>query len=119
MNSNELTFNEIPQSGFLPNDWGQIDITTYTDYSDDKEVCFKLVVWSLQRKFALLVSDYFVHLELGILKPCSESGLQKYKLGLEVLNRYNPRDIIEDTTEYNVITYSTILKIVHVLYNKY
>jgi len=119
MNTNELTFNELSASDFIPNDWGQIDISAYTLYADDEEVCFKLVLWSLQNKFANLVKSYFEHLNFGINDQGTFNKLKTYKLGLEVLNRYNPRDIVGDTTDYNVITYSTILDILQVLNNKY
>ena len=119
MNTNELTFNELSAGDTIPNDWGHIDISIYTDYSDDKEVCFKLVLWSLQNKFANLVKSYFDHLTFGINKEGTLENLKTFKLGLEVLNRYNPRDIVGDTTDYNTITYSTILDIIQVLYNKY
>ena len=119
MNKNELTFNELSAGDFLPNDWGTIDLTNYSTYLTDEEVCFKLVLWSLQNKFATLVKSYFNHLNFGINSQGTFNKLKTYKLGLEVLNRYNPRDIATDTTDYNTISYSTILDILQVLSNKY
>jgi hypothetical protein len=118
MNSNELTFNELSTGEFVPNDWGHIDIFNY-DYSEDEEVCFKLKVWSLQCKYAELVKCYLGYLSFGY--PCGNmlTKMKIFKSGLEVLNRYDARDIDGDTTDYNVISYSTILNILNILNNKY
>lgn len=118
MHTNELTFNELSASDFIPNDWGHIDISSYTDYADDEEVCFKLAVWSLQCKFAKLVTDYVNHLSYGISQPCKLKELGSFKYGLEVLNNYDPRDIAENTTLHNSLPYGTILKILQKLNNK-
>tara|TARA_R110000803_G_scaffold210806_1_gene283833 strand:- start:1805 stop:2161 length:357 start_codon:yes stop_codon:yes gene_type:complete len=118
MHTNELTFNELSASDFLPNDWGNIDLSGY-DYSADEEVCFKLVVWSLQCKFGGLVEKYFQQLEYGINDTCTLNELLLFKWGLEILNDYNPRDIVTNTTNYNVMKYSIILNILQILNNKY
>lgn len=119
MHINELTYNELSASQFVPNNWGHIDISTYTTYTDDEEVCFKLAVWSLQCKFADLVQEYFYQLEYGTGSECTLDSLLIFKWGLEVLNRYNPRDIVDNTTDYNSISYSEILAILQKLNNKY
>jgi hypothetical protein len=118
MHTNELTYNELSASQFLPNDWGHIDLSGYS-YLEDEEVCFKLAVWSLQCKFGNLIQEYFYQLEYGTSTACKLDSLLVFKWGLEVLNRYNPRDITMDTTDYNVLQYSTILKILQTLHNKY
>ena len=119
MHTNELTFNEIAVSEFIPNIWGTIDIHSYSTYTDDVQVCYKLSVWSLQCEFAKLVNTYVNHLIYGIPQPCELDDLKTFKYGLQVLNNYNPRDINEDTTTYNDIEYSTILKILRILNNKH
>ena len=120
MHSNELTFNELSASDFLSNEWGHIDINTYTAYADDEEVCFKLAVWSMQCKYASLVSTYFSHLNYGIHISNNSLGcLVNFKNALKVLNRYNPRDIVGNTTDYNALSYNTILKLLQTLNNKY
>ena len=98
MHSNELTFNQIAVSEFIPNIWGTIDINSYATYKDDVQVCYKLSVWSLQCKFAKLVNTYVNHLIYGIPQPCNLEELTIFRYGLEVLNDYNPRDINDDTT---------------------
>lgn len=122
MHSNELTYiNELDASDIVPNDWGHIDIYEYDNsgdysvYSDDPEVCFKISVWQLQCKYSKQVLNYVNGLRFGV--DCSElfEKLISFKAGLEVLNRYNPRDIVEDTTDYNVVSYSTIRKILNKL----
>jgi len=128
MQSNELTFNQIAVSQFIPNIWGTIDTGAYPAasgvYTDDVQVCYKLSVWSLQCKFAKLVNTYVNHLTYGIPQPCKLEELTVFKYGLEVLNDYNPRDIPllaggAGTVVYNSTKYSTILKILQTLNNKY
>lgn len=119
MHTNELTFNKLSAGDFIDLEWGHIDISGYANYTDDEEVCFKLAVWSLQCKFGQLVNKYFRELSYGIVRACTLEDLIDYKRGLEVLNRYDPRDIDGDTTDYNVIEYSKILKILQQLHKKY
>lgn len=119
MNSNELTFNELSAADILANDWGTIDISAYVAARDDEEVCFKLNVWLLQVKFKNLVKDYVNSLVYGVSSAIKASELLTFKRGLQILNKYNPRDIDGDTTLYNVLTYSRILKILQILSKKY
>jgi len=111
MNANELTYNELDPQDFIPVDWCSIDLTSY-EYTVDLEVCFKLQVWNLQCKFGKLVSKYVDHLKYGINCDDLFITLTKFKLGLEILNNYNPRDIANKTNYYNTIDYSTIIKII-------
>jgi hypothetical protein len=118
MHTNELTFNELSAGDFIDNLWGQIDISQHEeDPRKDEEVCFKLAVWSLQCKFGKLVNKYFQQLHYGVGKTCTFEELLNFKRGLEVLNCYNPRDIENRTTDYNTITYDTILGILRNLNN--
>jgi hypothetical protein len=98
---------------------GQIDISDFPDAYKDPAVCFKLKLWSLQCKFARLVDKYFKESAYSVKPQCSIEELLTFKRGLEVLNAYDPRDIEEDTTDYNFISYSEILKILQVLFKKY
>jgi hypothetical protein len=116
--TNEITFNELSASDIL-NEYGYIDISGYTTYTEDEEVCFKLAVWDLQCKFATLVRQYADHLNYGIHTNSGIDCLKTFKNGLQLLNRYDPRDIAGDTTDYNTLTYSTILNILQTLYKKY
>ena len=117
MHTNEITYNELSASDFIDVKWETIDISNYSNYTDDEEVCFKLAVWSLQCKFGKLVKKYFDGLNYGVTSQCTLEKLLDFKRGLEVLNRYDPRDIEDDTTDYNEITYSKILKILEKLSN--
>lgn len=112
MHTNELTFNELSITDFLPNDWGHIDITNNTI---DDEICFKLIVWSLQCKYSSLLMSHVNNLQYGISNVCDLITLKKFKWGLEILNNYNPRDIENNTTIYNNISYSKILNILQIL----
>lgn len=119
MHTNEITYNELSAGDFIANDWGHIDITSYADYADDEEVCFKLAVWSMQCKYGNCVAKYYSALEYGIASSSQLSKLKTFKDALKVLNRYNPRDIENNTTDYNTISYSTILNILQILHKKY
>ena len=116
--TNEITFN-ILSAGDILNNWGQIDLSGYPTYEDDEEVCFKLSVWSLQCKFATLVTNYSNHLTYGVKCGKDQKCLKIFQNGLKLLNRYDPRDIVGDTTDYNNLPYSTILTIINTLHNKY
>jgi hypothetical protein len=116
MNSNELTFNELAPQDLLLVDWSSIDLEDYPgDYTQDVEVCFKLQIWKLQCKFGTLVNKYINNLIYGI--NCEELfvTLFRFKLGLEILQKYDPRDITTNTTDYNSLTYNTIIKIIEKL----
>jgi len=120
MHTNELTYNELSAQDIIPNDWGHIDVNEYSSsdydvYSDDPEVCFKMSVWLLQCNYSKLVLNYVNAIRFGI--ECSDlfEKLIAFKAGLEVLNKYNPRDIVNETTDYNIIKYSTIRKILNKL----
>jgi hypothetical protein len=114
---NELTYNELSEGAIIPNDWGHLDFSVYTDYVNDEEACFKLKVWVLQCKYGELVTKYINHLSYGIKCENLLITLLKFKRGLEVLNRYNPRDISGKTTDYNTIEYSIIASILTKLNN--
>lgn len=119
MHTNELTFNELSASDFIDLEWGHIDINNYAEAREDEEVCFKLAVWSLQCKFGKLVSKHFQELSYGIVNSCPLDNLLTFKRGLEVLNNYDPRDIENRTTDFNVIEYNVILDILQTLHKKY
>jgi len=108
MNTNELTYNQIIAGDIIPNDWCSI---SNTDYSN-KEICFKLTVWSLQCKFSKKVLEYINKLNYGITADCLLQDLLIFKYGLEVLNRYNPKYFgTAQGAELNTINYDTIVKI--------
>lgn len=82
------------------------------DYTNDKEICFKLTVWSLQCKFSKRVLDYINRISYGIPSDCLLDELIIFRYGLEVLNRYNPKYFGTTLgTELNTINYNTIVKI--------
>ena len=90
---------------------GEVGVAS-ADYTLNKEICFKLTVWSLQCKFSKKVLQYINKLSYGIMADCLLQDLFLFKYGLEVLNRYNPKYF--GTTEgedLNTINYDTIVKI--------
>jgi len=118
--SNEITYNDL-DAGDITNDFqfNYIDISAYTAYTTDSEVCFKLKVWDLQCKYSCLVEKYNSHLIYGVATQEMLDKLSIFRHGLIVLNSYNPRDIDADTVLYNAITYTCIQSILQTLYNKY
>jgi len=74
-------------------------------------LCYRKNVWKLQCNFAKKVETYFNNLSYGIPSACSLNDLQIEMYGLQVLNNYNPNDIYENTTNYNIITYTEIQNI--------
>lgn len=90
---------------------GEVAVTN-SDYTLNKEICFKLTVWSLQCKFSKKVLEYINKLSYGIMADCLLQDLFLFKYGLEVLNRYNPKYFgTTQGEELNTINYNTIVKI--------
>jgi hypothetical protein len=115
--NNQITFNEISEfdiTNIL--EFNYIDTSGLTVPSDDKEVCFKLHVWNLQGKYGVLVQEYSDKLKFGQNDSALLEKLKLFRWGLQVLNRYNPRDIVPDTTDYNALSYKTVLKVMQKLY---
>ena len=81
--------------------------------------CYQKKVWSLQCKYSELAEKYLNGLLLGTASSKLLECLKTFKRGLSVLNRYDTRDVVTQTTDYNVVTYATILSILETLTNKY
>lgn len=81
--------------------------------------CYKLKVWSLQCKFSTLAEKYMNNMLLGISCPEQLDYLKTFRRSLALLNRYDTRDVVEQTTDYNVILYATIINILETLEKKY
>lgn len=77
------------------------------DVNEDIE-CYNKLVWSKQCEFAKEVLAYSKKLEFGM--TCCEDleHLKNERRVLLILNCYNTLDILNDTTEYNTLTYDTI-----------
>jgi len=72
--------------------------------------CYRILVWAKQCEFASCVFKYVQKLQYGSINSCCEEldELLNKKRALEILNCYDTRDIENDTTDYNFITYSQI-----------
>lgn len=72
--------------------------------------CYHILVWAKQCEFASCVFKYVQKLQYGSINSCCEEldELLNKKRALEILNCYDTRDIENDTTDYNFITYSQI-----------
>jgi hypothetical protein len=81
--------------------------------SKEKEECFLILVWNAQCEFAQCVVKYLQTLQFGTTSCEALETLKNKKRALEILNCYDPRDIENNTTEYNNISYSEIKKLLN------
>ena len=75
--------------------------------------CYKLAVWSKQCEYSKCVLEYVNNLIFGVEVCKLQESLKEQKRALEILNCYDPRDIANNTTNYNTITYNTIKKLLN------
>ena len=83
------------------------------------EQCYRVQVWNLQCKYSGLVEKYVNNLILGMGCDKQFENLKMFRRVLMLLNRYDVRDIAPDTTDYNVLPYSTIIDLLETLTKKY
>ena len=80
---------------------------------ETNQECFDILVWNKQCEFSKCVLKFLKRLELGMY-DCEEfNRLKNTKRALEVLNCYDTRDIENNTTDYNTLTYSQIKKLLN------
>jgi hypothetical protein len=77
------------------------------------EECFNILVWNKQCEFAQCVLKYLRMLEFGVNSCTMLEDLKNKRRALKILNCYDTRDIENNTTEYNTITYSEIKKLLN------
>jgi len=94
---------------------GQRGNITFKDLAvtaDEKnKECFDKLVWAKQCIFGKDVLKFVNEISFGYLKTNALECLKNEKRSLEILNCYDTRDIENDTTDYNVINYTTIKKL--------
>jgi hypothetical protein len=74
----------------------------------EEQECYPILVWNKQCEFAQCVLKYLQLLQFGSA-PCSAlEQLKNKRRILEILNCYDVRDIPDNTTDYNTISYSEI-----------
>jgi hypothetical protein len=75
--------------------------------------CYKLAVWNKQCEYSKCVLEYVNNLIFGIDVCKLEESLKEQRRILEILNCYDPRDILGNTTNYNTITYTKIKQLLN------
>jgi hypothetical protein len=75
--------------------------------------CYKKLVWRLQCQYSRYVEKYLNQLNYGMTCCSMLEQLKKMRRSLQILNRYDVRDIPEDTTLYNDWTYTQIKSILY------
>lgn len=75
--------------------------------------CFDILVWNKQCEFSKCVLSFLNKLQLGIYNCEEFEKLKNTKRVLEILNCYDTRDIENNTTVYNNLTYSQIKKLLN------
>lgn len=84
-----------------------------TDTTDQDILCFFKLVWQEQCEFAKCTLNYLNLLQFGAA-PCDAlDELMNKRRALEILNCYDVRDIPNNTTDYNVLTYAQIKKLLN------
>lgn len=102
----------IPQTRTLNTGYLCVE-PAHTTPNEENQECFDILVWNKQCEFAQCVLNYTKLLKFGIV-PCDMlDNLKNKKRVLEILNCYDTRDIENDTTDYNTLTYSTIKKLLN------
>lgn len=75
------------------------------------EECFNILVWNKQCEFAQCVLKYLNKLQFGINSCKDLESLKNKRRALLILNCYDTRDIANNTTDYNFLTYTQIKKL--------
>ena len=75
--------------------------------------CYDISVWEKQCEFSKCVLNYIKGLQFGSVCCDDLDNLMLEKRILKLLNCYDTRDIPENTTDYNILTYSQIKKLLN------
>ena len=80
--------------------------------NEKNKECFDKLVWNKQCEYSKDVLAYLNRILYGyISSPSKIEILKNKKRALEILNSYDTRDIANDTTTYNTLTYTQIKKL--------
>lgn len=80
---------------------------------NETEECFNILVWNKQCEFAQCVLKYIQALKFGNVSCEALENLKNQHRALEILNCYDTRDIPNNTTDYNTLSYSQIKKLLN------
>jgi len=93
---------------------GDITLTSLAQTANEKnKECFDKLVWDKQCTFAKDVLKFVNQVSFGYVQPEVLECLKNEKRVLEILNCYDTRDIEEETTNYNILTYKQIKKLLN------
>jgi len=94
---------------------GQITFKDLTLSPNEKnKECFDKLVWNKQCEYSKDVLAYLNRILYGyISSPSKIEILKNKKRALEILNSYDTRDIANNTTTYNTLTYTEIKKLLN------
>lgn len=82
--------------------------------NEKNKECFDKLVWNKQCEYSKDVLAYLNRILYGyISSPSKIEILKNKKRALEILNSYDTRDIANDTTTYNTLTYTEIKKLLN------
>jgi hypothetical protein len=84
-----------------------------TEDVDADVACFIKLVWEKQCEFAQCVQSYLSNMQFGSFDCEALEMLKNKRRALEILNCYDVRDIPNNTTDYNVLTYTQIKKLLN------
>jgi hypothetical protein len=84
-----------------------------TEDVDPDVACFIKLVWEKQCEFAQCVQSYLTNMQFGSFSCEALEMLKNKRRALEILNCYDVRDIPNNTTDYNVLTYTQIKKLLN------
>lgn len=73
-----------------------------------EQECYPILVWNKQCEFAQATLNYLQKMQFGIFCCESLDKLKNKRRALEILNCYDVRDIPNNTTDYNTLTYQQI-----------
>lgn len=92
---------------------GQITFKDLALSPDEKnKECFDKLVWNKQCEYSKEVLAYLNRILFGYISSSSKIEILKNKKrALEILNSYDTRDIANNTTTYNTLTYTQIKKL--------
>jgi hypothetical protein len=84
------------------------------EITPEEVVCYNILVWNKQCEFAQCVYKYLQAIQFGGSPSCEQlDNLKNKRRALEILNCYDTRDIVDNTTNYNFLTYSQIKKLLN------
>ena len=74
----------------------------------EEQECYPILVWNTQCEFAQATLKYIQQMQFGIFCCKTLDKLKNKYRALEILNCYDVRDIPNNTTDYNTLTYQQI-----------